>query len=158
MKQCPNIVILQETHLKKALVKVPPSKKFAQQYQIGTSWIRGVAILSSSGTRFVLQGSTKDPRRRCLFLKGLFGNKQVTLANIYAPSTSQLTFWGELFSKLMEFSEGELIIGGYLKHMANLYWVNHIAKRIDSAKIQLSLSYSHFFKCTVWQAYGTKDN
>lgn len=49
-----------------------------------------------------------------LYLKGLIGDRKVTLANLYAPNDLQDTFLKRCMDHLMRFSEGQLIIGGDL--------------------------------------------
>lgn len=53
-----------------------------------------------------------DKEGRFAFIKGLIGDVQLTLATIYAPNEHQDTFLRRTLSKLSDFREGLLILGG----------------------------------------------
>lgn len=47
-----------------------------------------------------------------MFVKGLIGDIQVTLATIYAPNDDQDLFVGWTIDRLLEFTESKLILSG----------------------------------------------
>lgn len=79
-----------------------------------TAKSKGVSILLSSKIPWKYQNSIKDPDGCYVFMKGLIGDTQVTMATLYAPNDHQDIFihWTELHTeKLLEFTEGQLILG-----------------------------------------------
>lgn len=77
-----------------------------------TTKSKGVSILLFSKAPWKYQDSIKDPAGRYVFLKGLIGDIQVTLATIYTPNDRQDAFLNHTLEKLLEFTEGQLILGG----------------------------------------------
>lgn len=68
IKHKPDVVFLQETHLKKAALPVLKSNKFIRQYQApDTSKALGVAILISNAIRFHCTGIETDPGKIYLY-------------------------------------------------------------------------------------------
>lgn len=53
-----------------------------------------------------------DANGRFLFLKGHIGGVKVTLATVYVPNVHQDTFISKTLTKLAEFAEGKMILGG----------------------------------------------
>lgn len=53
-----------------------------------------------------------DNQGRFLFLKGSCKGRKLTLANIYAPNSGQVSFFKKFILKLTTFQEGTLILGG----------------------------------------------
>lgn len=47
-----------------------------------------------------------------MFIKGLIGDVQMTLATIYAPNNHQDTFYVRALDNLLNFTEGQLVLGG----------------------------------------------
>lgn len=83
IKQHPDIVMVQETHLKEQVGPVFKSKYFEQQlHSPGSSKSRGTAILFLSKIRFQLNEVKNDARGRFTFVKGLLEHKMCTLASI----------------------------------------------------------------------------
>lgn len=101
IKQHPDILMLQETHLKQQQGLVCKSKYFGQQFHFpGSSKSRGTAILFSSKIRFQMQEVKKDDRGRFIFVKGLLEHKMCTLASIYAPNQDQVHFLQDTLREL----------------------------------------------------------
>lgn len=49
-----------------------------------------------------------------IFLKGLIGDKKVTLANLYTPNARQDVFIVRQIKRLMQYTEGQLVVAGDL--------------------------------------------
>lgn len=56
----------------------------------------------------------QDPGGRFLFIRGILGEIECTLANIYAPNKNPIRFLKDTLEKLMDFRKGELIVMGDL--------------------------------------------
>lgn len=109
-----DIAFIQETHFKNDKLPILRNRLYPVTYHSTnlTAKSRGVSILISSKIPWKCQSYTSDPEGRYVFLKGLMGDTQVTLATIYAPNDRQATFLEEAMGKLQEFREGQLILGG----------------------------------------------
>lgn len=113
IKQRPDVLMLQETHLKKQPGPVLKSKYFGQQFHSpGSSKARGTAILFLNKIRFLMDNVKHDDRGCFIFVKGLLEHRKCTLASIYAPNQDQISFLQEMLAELHNFTEGEVIIGG----------------------------------------------
>lgn len=73
---------------------------------------KGVSILISSKIPWRHQISLIDPAGQYIYIKGLLVNKQMTLATSYTPNENQASFLDEALEKLLDFAEGQLILGG----------------------------------------------
>lgn len=88
---------LQETHLSHESNIKLWSNKFPTWYygHTFTKRARGVAIGFVKGVQFKLEERLQDPEGRFLFLKGILGEIECTLANIYAPDKISDRYSGE---------------------------------------------------------------
>lgn len=80
---------------------------------------KGVAILMAKLFAFCLTDQLVDPEGRFLFLKGLWKDKPVTLANIYCPNSKQASFLKDTLLKLTSFKAGLVTLGGDLNMALN---------------------------------------
>lgn len=71
-------------------------------------------MLISSRLPWQFQEVLTDPEGRYIFLKGLIGGIQFTLATLYAPNEHQDRFLRHIVDKLLTFKQGQLILGGDL--------------------------------------------
>lgn len=71
-----------------------------------------MSILLSGKLPWHCQAVVKDPDGLFVFLKGLVGEVQLTLATLYVPNDHQGRFLKHTLDKLLEFREGQLILGG----------------------------------------------
>lgn len=109
------VLLLQETHLHSK--NQPELKANWIQYQFhakGNSKSRGVAILLTHKVRFQLKATLADHSGRYIFIKGLLNEELVTIASVYAPNESQLSFIRDTLTTLETFHEGDIILGGDL--------------------------------------------
>lgn len=63
------------------------------------------------------------PKGRFLFVKGKRENFQITLAAVYDPKTSQISFLRESLHRLRYFQEGELILAEISIILPILTWI-----------------------------------
>lgn len=71
MKIKPDIIFVQETHLRDSKYPIFNSQWYTGQYAApGISKTRGVAILITKSIHFVLKDSLIDPQGRYIFVKG----------------------------------------------------------------------------------------
>lgn len=121
IKQHPDVLMLQETHLKDCKGPLLKSKYFGQQFHSpGSSKARGTAILLSSKVRFQLKDVKCDDRGRYVFVKGVLEHRMCTLASIYAPNQDQIRFLQDTLVELHNFTEGDVIIGGDLNYLVDM--------------------------------------
>lgn len=117
----PEVVMLQETHLKPRGNTVLNDKTFPYQlHATGSSKARGTTILIKGSVQFQELAVQRDKDGRFLAVKGLINGEKVTLASIYAPNTSQLSFLEEVFQKRMDFGEGQIVAAGDFNYIVDL--------------------------------------
>lgn len=75
---------------------------------------RGVSILISAKIPWTQIDAKTDKEGRYLFLKGRIGDVKVPFANLYVPNEHQDTFLKHHLEQLMQYTEGQLTIGGDL--------------------------------------------
>ncbi len=80
---------------------------------------RGVAILMPNNIHFELQSEIKDKEGRFIMVKGKLDDKDVTLLNVYAPPSSNKTFYKRIFDLIAFQSAGVLICAGDLNIILN---------------------------------------
>lgn len=109
-----DVAFIQETHFKNDRLPLLQNRSFPRAYHSTnpTSKSRGVSILISDRLPWQSQEVSADPEGRYLFLKGLIGGIQLTLATLLAPNVHQDRFLRQTLDKLMEYREGLLILGG----------------------------------------------
>lgn len=122
-REHPDIVFLQETHLKPLDPTKPfiyRSRWFAHQFHAaGTSKARGVAILISKNVQFDLLSTSVDTHGHFIFVNCIINAVTYTLASLYAPNVEQLAFLEEVFTKLANFKAGEVLAGGDLNYVCD---------------------------------------
>lgn len=111
-----DIALLRETHFRGDKLPILRNRTFPLAYHATNpeAKSKGVSILISSKVPWTCLDTVVDPAGRFLFLKGRIGDVKVTLANLYAPNSHQDVFIEKTIEKLMNFSEGQMIIGGDL--------------------------------------------
>lgn len=98
-KLTPDVILLQETHIRKDTKLILNSKKYPTQFHAcGFSKARGTSIFIKHDMHFKLKDLFKDVRR-FVFVKGVLEEEIVTLASIYAPNSGQINFLQMTFSK-----------------------------------------------------------
>lgn len=107
-----DIILLQETHFRENNLPVLKNRFYPISYHstYTEAKSRGVSILISAR----IPWTHTDTQGRYLFLKGQMGDMKVTLANLFVPNDHQDTFLISHLERLMQFSEGQLIVGGDL--------------------------------------------
>lgn len=117
----PDILLLQETHLKSKTTHILNDKRFSYQiHSQGSSKARGTAILIHRRLRFEELDTWKDTQGRFIVTKGNLNGRLVTIASIYAPNEGQVAFIEDFLSKLMLFSGGSLICAGDFNYIVDL--------------------------------------
>lgn len=110
----PQFVFLQETHFKTNNIPKLTSPQFPRAFHATTpdSKSKGVTILIGRDTPFKLNEQLCDPEGRFVFLKGTYNDLPLTLANVYFPNKSHITFCQLIVRRLQEFADGCIILGG----------------------------------------------
>lgn len=116
-----DVVMVQETHLRKAIDFIASRKRYPYQLlAAGSSKARGVAILLRNSVRFEEVARYKDPKGRFAFIKGKLNNELVTLASVYAPNDGQIPFLDAVFAKLTSWGEGLWLVAGDMNYVSDL--------------------------------------
>lgn len=119
-KEHPDVVFLQETHIKLLTSRILSSNRYVHQFHApGTSKARGVAILISKDLQVSVSAIFSDPDGRFLFVNCKINEARYTLASIYAPNIHQISFLTTLFQKLRDFKTGEILLGGDLNYVCD---------------------------------------
>ncbi|KAG9467622.1 hypothetical protein GDO78_014583 [Eleutherodactylus coqui] len=115
------ILLLQETHYKGDRCFALPGKQFAQSFHstYTASASRGVSILFHKTVSFICNSQYTGGEGRVLFLKGTINNKQITIANLYAPNTDQASWLISQLEVLKHFAVGQIILGGDINATLN---------------------------------------
>lgn len=113
---CVDVAFIQEMHFLSDRLPFLQNSYFPWTYHSTnpTSESKGVSILLSIKLPWHCQAVLGNPERRFVFLKGLVGEVQLTLATLYAPNDHQDRFLKHTLDGLLEFREGQLILGGGL--------------------------------------------
>lgn len=108
-----DVAFLQETHFRDDRLPLLRNRYFPLTYHATNIFAKskGVSITISGKVPWKCSDTLVDAGGRCLFLKGTIGVVRVTLATIYAPSVQQDLLLRNTLAKLMDFTEGELILG-----------------------------------------------
>lgn len=116
-KERPDVVFLQETHIKRLTSRILSSNRYVHQFHApGTSKAKGVAILISKDLQVSVSDTLSDPEGRFLFVNCKINDVRYTLASLYAPSVHQISFLATTFQKLRDFKTGEVLLGGDLNY------------------------------------------
>lgn len=109
-----HIILIQETHFGDDKLSILRNKFFPTTYHstYKAAKARGVSILLSAQIPWTHTDIKMDPEGCFLFLKGMIVSFKVTLANLYAPNSHHDLFLERHLEKLLEFADGQLIIGG----------------------------------------------
>lgn len=110
----PQFVFLQETHFRTNHIPKLTNAFFTAAYHAtnDAAKTKGVTILVGKDTPFTLTDRLTDPEGRYVFIKGTYRDRTVTLANVYFPNSSQVTFCQKAIRVLKGFASGLLILGG----------------------------------------------
>uniref|UniRef100_A0A9L0TSD4 exodeoxyribonuclease III n=1 Tax=Equus caballus TaxID=9796 RepID=A0A9L0TSD4_HORSE len=114
-EQDPTICCLQETHLTskdKHRLRVKGWKTILQANSKQKK--AGVAILISDQVDFKIRQVKRDTERQYIMIKGTLHQEEITLINIYAPSTGAPRFIKQLLTNLKEDVKNNTIIVGDL--------------------------------------------
>lgn len=109
-----DIIFIQETHFRTDAIPKLQNHYYPTAFHATTptSKSKGVSILLAKNCPFQLAGTLADEEGRYLFLKGSLLGRKITLANIYAPNSHQVTTFRTITTTLSVFQEGMLILGG----------------------------------------------
>lgn len=109
-----DFAFIQEIHFKNDRLNYLQNKFYPLAYHLTNPMTKskGVSILISSKILWRTQDTLVDPTGRYIFLRGLVGEIQITLATIYAPNENQVSFLDGTLGKLQNFTRGQLILGG----------------------------------------------
>lgn len=90
----PHFAFLQETHFKTHNIPRLTDSHFSEAHHATNTLTKskGVTILISKDANFELTDKLADPEGRYLLIKGKHNGIPTTLANVYFPNTSHLTF------------------------------------------------------------------
>ena len=109
----PDIIFLQETHVKATQHKKLRANWISQVYQSPfTSKARGVAILFQKTVPFRFQSSTTDPNGRFIIVTGHINLFPVALVNIYELNTDDPAFFCKVFDLIPDDDSSHIVIGG----------------------------------------------
>lgn len=107
------VAFLQETHLTDSEHEKLTKWRFNQyssSYRHGSK--RGVVILISKKLHFECICAKRDPLGRFVLVKGHLQGALVTFLNVYAPPSSEWSFFKQVFELLLSEAQGTLICGG----------------------------------------------
>ena len=111
----PDIVFLQETHLKVNHHTRLRNNWIGQVYHSNFNHnSRGVAILFRKGVRFDNTRTIQDPNGRFVILIGKLYNSPTILVNIYGPNWDDPQFFTKVIASLPDVNSHQLIIAGDL--------------------------------------------
>lgn len=97
-KECPDIVFLQETHIKSLTSRFLSSNRFLHQFHApGLSKARGVVVLILKNLQFSVLSTYSDPEGRFIFINCMVNEVTYTLVSLYAPNANQLSFLDQTF-------------------------------------------------------------
>ena len=110
----PHFVFLQETHFKTDRIPKWHVREFPSMFHATNSLAKtkGASILIAKHISLEITDTLIDKDGRYVFVKGSLWNTPLTLANIYAPNTAQVSFFREMSTILTSFQEGCLLLGG----------------------------------------------
>ena len=113
-KQKANIICIQETHFKSDKIPKFHDMRYPTAFHASNTEgkTKGVSILISNRTPFQVQDTMLDPGGRYIFIKGKLENHPMTIANVYAPNSRQVTFFRKIKDLLTTFASGILVLGG----------------------------------------------
>ena len=111
-----DVAYIQETHFREDKTPTLKNRKYPIAYHATNQEAksRGVSILIAGRIQWTYVDSMRDPKGRYLFVKGKIGGIGVTFATVYVPNEHQGTFLDKTIKRLLEFTEGHLIMGGDL--------------------------------------------
>lgn len=111
-KHC-DIYLLQETHSTKDTENSWQSEwGYKMFFSSHSSNSRGVAILLNNTFEFSLIKTIADPEGRFILIKLLINDQPVVVANVYGPNDDDPTFFDLIQTKLGEFENSSIIVGG----------------------------------------------
>lgn len=94
----PDILLLQESHIKTTSNKLLKDKMFPYQlHSRGSSKVRGVAILINNSLLYTELATLKDAEGRLAITKGILNGVKTTIASLYAPNEGQTAHLEEAF-------------------------------------------------------------
>lgn len=110
----PHFAFIQETHFKTNNIPRLTDSYFIEAHHSTNTLTKskGVSILISKDANFELTDKLADPEGKYLLIKGKHNGIPTTLANIYFPNTSHLTFCRKMMKELEGFYSGRIILGG----------------------------------------------
>lgn len=89
----PDILMIQETHIRKSLKLILNTKRSPFQYHAtGSSKSRGNSILINRNVQFQALDIKVDKRGRFIFVKDKLESELIMLVYFYAPNDGQISF------------------------------------------------------------------
>lgn len=109
-----HIALIQEADFRTDSIPKLHNKHFPTVYHASNkdTKSKGVSILIAKHCPIQISEVQRDPQGRFLFLKGTLHHRPITIVNVYAPNTQQVTFFRKTFRQLLTFQSGTLIVGG----------------------------------------------
>lgn len=109
-----HFTFLKETNFKTNQITKLTNSFFTEAYHAtnDSAKTKGVSILVSKDTPFMLTDHLTDLEGRYIFLKGTYAGTPLTLENVYFPNSAQITFCQRMIRALQGFMTGYLILGG----------------------------------------------
>ena len=148
-----DIICLQETHIKKAHEALLECKSLGKVYKASADEKkRGVATYIKSPNLQVTD-TLSDLDGRYLFLKLKSPDNSIwTIVNLYAPNNGKEKFYDEVFGKLSDFAEGNLMVMGDFNAVTDLK-IDKSKRRSKGNKFsRVTLQHmENFFLRDVWR-------
>lgn len=117
-----DICLLQETHSVNDTIKIWESEwDYKCFFSCFTSNSRGTAILFRNSFQFTLHKEICDSQGRYIILDITINDVRLTLVNLYGPNKDEPIFFKVLKTKLEEFKNSKIVIGGYFNVVQNYH-------------------------------------
>lgn len=112
-KSSSSVFLLQETHSTSEVEDIWKTQWGGEIFfSHGKNDARGVCILFKNNINFKVHNSVEDGDGRFLILDVSFGDKRLTLANVYGPNTDDPSFFLALANKIEDIDNVEKVIAG----------------------------------------------
>lgn len=136
----PDIIFLQETHLKNDSHARLRCKWIGNIYHSSfPARARGTAIMMRKNIPFIHEATIADKEGRFLIVTGELYSTPLTLLNIYAPNIDSPSFFKKVMSSIPNMSQTNLIIGGDFNCILDPYLDRSSTRRVEKSKSSIFL-------------------
>ena len=135
-----SIICLQDTHFSKAKERIIENEwGYKAFFNSFNSQSRGVAILFNNNFEFKIHSSLNDETGNFLIIDLETNNKRFILTNIYGPNQDDPAFYKNIYSKILSFSNCNIIIVGDWNLLLNpkIDGINY--KHVNNPKARLEV-------------------